>query len=65
MLSPAEEEAIMQKGNSVPEGFWSHALHWQLLTNFCVAAAPNGDLYVSSDGCGSSDEMRIVEGFSD
>ena len=68
MLSPAEEEAIMQKGGvSVPEGFEATLFApWQT-ANYpvYVAAAPNGDLYVSSDGCGSLGRMRIVEGFSD
>ena len=55
-LSPAEEEAILQKGGvSVPDGFEVTLFApWQS-ANYpvYVAAAPNGDLFVSSDGCGS------------
>ena len=67
MLSPAEEETIMQKGGvSVPEGFEATLFApWQT-ANYpvYVAAAPNGDLYVSSDGCGSlgrdADRGRVL-----
>ena len=66
-LSPAEEEAILQKGGvSVPDGFEVTLFApWQS-ANYpvYVAAAPNGDLYVSSDGCGSlgrdADRGRVL-----
>ena len=66
-LTPAEEAAILQKGGvSVPDGFEVTLFApWQS-ANYpvYVAAAPNGDLYVSSDGCGSlGPVMRIVGGF--
>mgnify|MGYP001477220309 FL=1 len=55
-LTPAEEAAVLQKGGvSVPDGFEATLFApWQS-ANYpvYVAAAPNGDLYVSSDGCGS------------
>ena len=66
-LSPAEEAAILQKGGvSVPAGFEATLFApWQS-ANYpvYVAAAPNGDLYVSSDGCGSlgrdADRGRVL-----
>ena len=66
-LSPAEEEAILQKGGvSVPDGFEVTLFApWQS-ANYpvYVASAPNGDLYVSSDGCGSlgrdADRGRVL-----
>ena len=66
-LSPAEEAAILQKGGvSVPDGFEVTLFApWQA-ANYpvYVAAAPNGDLYVSSDGCGSlgrdADRGRVL-----
>jgi len=55
-LTPAEEAAVLKKGGvSVPDGFEATLFApWQA-ANYpvYVAAAPNGDLYVSSDGCGS------------
>ena len=55
-LSSAEEAAVLKKGGvSVPAGFEATLFApWQT-ANYpvYVAAAPNGDLYVSSDGCGS------------
>ena len=53
-LSPEEEAAIL-KGVKVPEGFeLTLYAPWQT-ANYpvYVAASPAGDLYVSSDGCGS------------
>jgi hypothetical protein len=66
-LSAAEETAILQKGGvSVPDGFTVTLFApWQT-ANYpvYVAAAPNGDLYVSSDGCGSlgrdADRGRVL-----
>ncbi len=66
-LTPAEEAAILQKGGvSVPDGFEVTLFApWQS-ANYpvYVAAAPNGDLYVSSDGCGSlgrdADRGRVL-----
>ena len=55
-LTSAEEAAILQKGGvSVPQGFeLTLYAPWQT-ANYpvYVAASPAGDLYVSSDGCGS------------
>ena len=55
-LTPAEETAILKKGGvQVPEGFeLTLYAPWQT-ANYpvYVAASPAGDLYVSSDGCGS------------
>ena len=52
-LSSAEEASILKKGGvSVPDGFEATLFApWQA-ANYpvYVAAAPNGDLYVSSDG---------------
>lgn len=53
-LTPAEEEAIL-KDTTVPEGFEKTLFApWQT-ANYpvYVAASPDGDLYVSSDGNGS------------
>ena len=66
-LSPAEEATILQKGGvSVPDGFEATLFApWQS-ANYpvYVTAAPNGDLYVSSDGCGSlgrdADRGRVL-----
>jgi glucose/arabinose dehydrogenase len=55
-LTAAEEAAVLKKGGvSVPEGFEATLFApWQA-ANYpvYVAASPGGDLYVSSDGCGS------------
>jgi len=53
-LAPAEEAAIL-KDVSVPEGFDVTLFAPSQAANYpvYVAAAPNGDLYVSSDGNGS------------
>ena len=66
-LTPAEEAAVLKKGGvSVPDGFEATLFApWQA-ANYpvYVAAAPNGDLYVSSDGCGSlgrdADRGRVL-----
>lgn len=66
-LSSAEEAAVLKKGGvSVPTGFEATLFApWQT-ANYpvYVAAAPNGDLYVSSDGCGSlgrdADRGRVL-----
>ena len=66
-LTPAEEAAVLKKGGvSVPDGFEATLFApWQS-ANYpvYVAAAPNGDLYVSSDGCGSlgrdADRGRVL-----
>ena len=66
-LTPAEEAAVFKKGGvSVPDGFEATLFApWQS-ANYpvYVAAAPNGDLYVSSDGCGSlgrdADRGRVL-----
>ena len=66
-LSPAEEAAILKKGGvSVPTGFEATLFApWQA-ANYpvYVAASPRGDLYVSSDGCGSlgrsADRGRVL-----
>jgi hypothetical protein len=66
-LTPAEEAAVLKKGGvSVPDGFEVNLFApWQT-ANYpvYVAAAPNGDLYVSSDGCGSlgrdADRGRVL-----
>ena len=57
-LSP-EEEAGVLADVTVPEGFEATLFApWQM-ANYptCVAAAPNGDLYVSSDGNASGDRQ--------
>ncbi|MBL6765459.1 MAG: discoidin domain-containing protein [Verrucomicrobiae bacterium] len=53
-LTPAEEAAIL-KDVKVPEGFEATLFAPAATANYpvYVAAAPNGDLYVSSDGNGS------------
>ena len=66
-LSSAEEVAILKKGGvSVPDGFEATLFApWQT-ANYpvYVAASPGGDLYVSSDGCGSlgrdADRGRVL-----
>ena len=65
----AEEEAKLLKDVTVPEGFTASLFApWQM-ANYptYVAAAPNGDLYVSSDGnasggCGSQYDLWNARG---
>ena len=57
-----EEEANILKGVKVPEGFkLTLFAPWQS-ANYpvYVAASPAGDLYVSSDGCGSLGRIKTV-----